>query len=860
MVTRLTTLVLVCSAKSCRLRPSSHLHLRLLALGKVRRKSIKVVPESCRGTVHDFSKIPLKSRDSPELSLPLSNSAQTIHHKSKDTTHLQKQGLPLVKPAWRRMKSFLQVLTTPTADTPGTSLILNFADKRYIIGNIHEGTQRAVVEEGARLAKLSEIFLTGKTEWSTHGGLIGIILTLADTISTAKDAAIAHKISKAQNRLQRDRDRLEKKHPQRDAVESTTPDEVPPETLEKRTLTIHGGPNVTHTLAAARRFIFRKGTPVTVNEIRETEKQENWEPTWTDSNIRVWAMSINPSQVAGTSLGGNTPSPRKRSFEEFQEKSASSTMTNNEALVPHSTAIDVEDQDQQLRRAIVSDMFDSDWRLDNLVETPIAQVNPTTTIFIRNPATHKIEKYTGPLPGGPDALPLINVLIRKPWPGALIAQVPPTRPSATALSYIIRNHPQRGRFLPEKAKALNVEKGRKFGELTMGNPVTSVDGKTVLPEQVMAPGKPGSGFAVIELPTRDYVYELINRPEWRASEVMEGVEAFIWILGLGVGEDSSLINFMNEFKSRKHVVSSQEDCPNLLSMDSAATGAIRLHQIDPKRHPVPIHNNVSAIARDDSNLPSRLTPDCLIAKRGLTVHLEPSFFVQETSVKPPLNTSLVIYQTPKDVLLLAKSIQDEIASSSFRRMINLQDLPSPNGEIICLGTGSALPSKYRNVSATLLRVPGSGSYLLDCGENTLGQLNRVYRPEELVEVLRDLKMIWISHLHADHHLGTVSVIKAWYQAVYGKDYKPQIEPNVALAEQNLDPAKVWKEQKRLFVASDAAMLNWLQEYASVEDYGYDLIVALKVTAAKPGKPRSTKFEWNSRTLSFQNSPFSQEDP
>ena len=65
-------------------------------------------------------------------------------------------------------------------------------------------------------------------------------------------------------------------------------------------------------------------------------------------------------------------------------------------------------------------------------------------------------------------------------------------------------------------------------------------------------------------------------------------------------------------------------------------------------------------------------------------------------------------------------------------------------EVITLGTGSALPSKYRNVSATLLRIPGKGSYLFDCGENTIGQLLRVFGPEKLADVLLDLKLIWIS--------------------------------------------------------------------------------------------------------------------
>jgi ribonuclease Z len=137
-------------------------------------------------------------------------------------------------------------------------------------------------------------------------------------------------------------------------------------------------------------------------------------------------------------------------------------------------------------------------------------------------------------------------------------------------------------------------------------------------------------------------------------------------------------------------------------------------------------------------------------------------------------------------------------------------MPSKDAEIITLGTGSALLSKYRNVSATMLRVPGYGSYLFDCGENTLGQLERVFG-EELPQVLRDLRVIWISHLHADHHLGTASVIRAWHEAT-------RSDEDLYL--------------KKLMVASDDGMLDWLTEYSEVEDYGFPRVRLQKIDRFK----------------------------
>jgi ribonuclease Z len=88
------------------------------------------------------------------------------------------------------------------------------------------------------------------------------------------------------------------------------------------------------------------------------------------------------------------------------------------------------------------------------------------------------------------------------------------------------------------------------------------------------------------------------------------------------------------------------------------------------------------------------------------------------------------------------------------------------GDIVVttLGTGSAIPSKYRNVSATLLHIPKmvngeTGVILLDSGEGTLGQMRRRFGPTKMRELYADLKMIFISHMHADHHLGLHSILE-----------------------------------------------------------------------------------------------------
>lgn len=51
--------------------------------------------------------------------------------------------------------------------------------------------------------------------------------------------------------------------------------------------------------------------------------------------------------------------------------------------------------------------------------------------------------------------------------------------------------------------------------------------------------------------------------------------------------------------------------------------------------------------------------------------------------------------------------------------------------------------------------------LMDVGEGSFGQLLRIYGSENILGYLENLKLIFISHMHADHHLGTIRVLQEW---------------------------------------------------------------------------------------------------
>ena len=86
--------------------------------------------------------------------------------------------------------------------------------------------------------------------------------------------------------------------------------------------------------------------------------------------------------------------------------------------------------------------------------------------------------------------------------------------------------------------------------------------------------------------------------------------------------------------------------------------------------------------------------------------------------------------------------------------------PAPRGDIVFLGTGCAEPSKHRGSAGVLLRVPGFGCALLDCGEGCTGAMRRFLGPAAASAALTALRCVLVSHHHADHLLGLPGVLVA----------------------------------------------------------------------------------------------------
>ncbi|CAI4218351.1 unnamed protein product [Parascedosporium putredinis] len=297
------------------------------------------------------------------------------------------------------MTSHVEIVTTPTADTAGATLYIHFDKRRYLVGRISEGTQRAFNQRKLAASSLEQIFVTGEVNWDTVGGLTGLLLTISDVVAGSREAlAEQNRERKAKGRSELANDVMQR-------------------------LDIHGAENLTYSLATARNFIFRTGMPFKPYELHEDRRLATSEasgPDWEDDCLRVWKIP----------LYKQSPSKRRRV--------AGDSRATSEDL-PQAA------QDRTMLSDLVESMFNSDWRFDALVPSKLHSIVRPAQAFIRD-SNGSIQRYEGAFLGEQENVPDIDVLVREPWPATKVHTLPQTQPSAQSMCYLFKNHARRGKF------------------------------------------------------------------------------------------------------------------------------------------------------------------------------------------------------------------------------------------------------------------------------------------------------------------------------------------------------------------------------------------------------------------------------
>ena len=118
-----------------------------------------------------------------------------------------------------------------------------------------------------------------------------------------------------------------------------------------------------------------------------------------------------------------------------------------------------------------------------------------------------------------------------------------------------------------------------------------------------------------------------------------------------------------------------------------------------------------------------------------------------------------------------------------------------------------MPTLTRNVSGILVHLSEDTSILLDCGESTFNQMCLLYGPERVDRELLKLRAIYISHMHADHHLGVFTVLRERERAVQQALLERLASSSASRSPNRAGSSTLWLLVPRWF-------LNWQREYSA----------------------------------------------
>ncbi|KAK5989882.1 Ribonuclease Z 1 [Cladobotryum mycophilum] len=635
------------------------------------------------------------------------------------------------------MTTTVEVASVPSADTPGSCIFIHHDKRSYVFGRVGEGTQRAFGSRKIGMGGTEHVFLSGAVSWEQLGGLCGYLLSVGGAIESAKEFTVAEN-------EKREKKGLKLLNKTRHAG-----------------IGVHGADNLCHTLAACRPVIFRQPICVRTHEHRTDPRAEdatNVEPDWVDDAIKVWKI---PTRRARSS------SPRKRRHSgEDRDGAEAPDAAEETSFKPRATLSDPDVAGSIVERI----MFNGSLKNRSvLIPVKLSKLKPTdVAVIVENSV---LKQYKGPYAANGVKLsntndtawlfPDIGEVGKEEKADSILAinhfPLPRTTYGETSMSYIVKCHARRGKFNAPLAKSLGVQP-KDFKLLTSGESAPGTNGP-VTPEMILGEPQPGKGIIVADIGSHEYLDSFMERPEWKSAELMTDITVMYWILGSGLAEDARVQKFTQDHSQIKHVFCAQDTCPNMITHPGAATIQAKLRRIDPERFPILKFENTVKYPAPPAESPIEL------GRAGKKLQLMPRRVFDDDAMAPFPDLVEAYNSVDEEVLALAEQAKAAATDPEFLAKIENeeQDIPNRDAEIIPLGTGSSVPSKYRNVSATLIRVPGIGNYLLDCGEGTLGQISRLFGEEEAADVLRNLRCIVISHAHADHHMGTPTVIKAWYE-------------------------------------------------------------------------------------------------
>ncbi|XP_008008610.2 zinc phosphodiesterase ELAC protein 2 isoform X2 [Chlorocebus sabaeus] len=356
------------------------------------------------------------------------------------------------------------------------------------------------------------------------------------------------------------------------------------------------------------------------------------------------------------------------------------------------------------------------------------------------------------------------------------------RDPSLVVAFICKLHLKRGSFLVLKAKELGLPVGTAaigpiIAAVKEGKSITH-EGREILADELCTPPDPGAAFVVVECPDEGFIQPICENATFQRyqGKADAPVALVVHMAPESVLVDSRYQQWMERFGPDTQHLVLNENCASVHNLRSYKIQT-QLNLIHPDIFPL----LTSFPCKEGPTLSVPVVQgECLLKyqlrprrewQRDAIITCNPEEFIDEALQLPNFQESVQEYR---------RSAQDGPAPAEKR---------SQYPEIVFLGTGSAVPMKIRNVSATLVNISSDTSLLLDCGEGTFGQLYRHYG-DQVDRVLGSLAAVFVSHLHADHHTGLLNILLQRERAL----------------------ASLGKPLRPLLVVAPTQLKAWLQQY------------------------------------------------
>jgi ribonuclease Z len=653
----------------------------------------------------------------------------------------------------------IQIIGTDTGDS-SPSVLVFFDTQRYLF-NAGEGAQRFAIEHKVRLAKLNHVFMT-EISSTTVSGLPGLCLTAADIGVPA--------------------------------------------------LTLHGPRNTKVFMRAAHRFLHRRTMKLDVREF--TPKHTHFQ----DEYLHVEAVCLRQQHrlqseydqyynAISSAMDLIKAKHRKDKRQRLADTSSCTTPTQPSLLLKSD---DTADDTSVIDNADATSQQCKKRRIDDGDDTTRTDTNCTKSVFgdekVPLDSSTQRKFFSPPSSSKAERFKVCNTAVNGP------------RPIET-VCYICQTHDQPGKFRVDLAKKLGIKPGPVFGKLKNGQTVVFTDAngneQTVRPDQVVDPSIPGEIFAIVHCPDESLVHSLMNSAAFAkynsdSSDSKQSIRCIIHITPQHLIDSSVYASWMKSFGSdTQHIIINHTACPQYTVFESSRITLNMLQHLEPNvflgkpsssgmdstQYPVlSDHKELNIVAaqplmrytvlpsvRQGINTTDMLAADC--------TNRFDAKFASLREANPDFDTQL---QNARNTLQQVRASKAEHLTDEHTQRVRAIAQANDNLRVTFLGTGSAIPSKYRNVSGILVELTDIHvSMLFDAGEGSYGQLVRALGRNGADDVVRRLKFVWISHMHADHHLGLTRILARRQQLRQGSDTD--------------DP---------IYVMGPQQLFSWLSEFAS----------------------------------------------